>query len=72
MGSLLMHASIPITPFFLDFCVFPFFFTLFLPCSTFISCRASSSLSLFTTMVFCTACRDKIYHFYPLITFGSL
>ena len=27
---------------------------------------------LCTSMVFYTACRDKIYHFYPLIAFGLL
>ena len=84
VGSLLMHASIPIlhVSFFLsDFCIFPFFF-FFLLCflfflSTPIFCRCFSShffppFSLFMPMAFYTVCRDKIYHFYPSTAFGLL
>ena len=70
----MMHASIPITHVFLEFLYLSFLFYFFFSFlrSTSISCCGSSSFSVFITMAFYTACRDRNYHFYPLIAFGSL
>ena len=75
IGSLLMHASIPITHIFLwDFCIFPFFFTLlffsFYLC--FLPLTPPPSPRLFMTKAFYTFCYDKNYRFYPLTAFCSL
>ena len=63
---------------------FSFFFFYFFVCSTFFSFflslffffafvpPSSPLFSLFTTMTLYTACRDRIYHFYPSTAFGSL
>jgi len=79
VGSLLVHAFTPITHIFLphsQFLCFLCFLTCF-PCFLSFSllfpfplCFCSSLLC--TSMAFYIACRDKIYHFYPLTTFGLL
>ena len=84
MGSLLMHASIPITQvssFLWDFCTFPFLFSLFTLLSFlffYLSFLGRCSLPpppsplLFMYMTFYTTCHDKIYNFYHLTAFGAL
>ena len=51
--------------FFLNFCVFPFFFTIFFPSLYLYFLPSFLLLSLFTTMAFYTTCCDRIYHFTP-------
>ena len=72
IGSLLMHASIPITQAFHWFICSYFLFFLFLPYSISISCSGCCILLLFTIIAFYIVYHDKIYHFYPSTTFGSL
>ena len=80
IGSLLMHAFAPIThvsslPFgFLYSFSFSSLFTLFSFLSFYLSVFLIVVIPppLFTTIVFYTTCRDRIYHFYPSTTFGSL
>jgi len=76
MGSLLMHASIPITHAFLifvfSFSLLSFSFSFYPPFSFFFFLLASLLYVLFTTIAFYTICHGRIYHVYPLTTFGSL
>ena len=72
IGSLLMHASIPITHAFLWFLRFPFHFPPFLPCSTSISFSGDDTFFfsdeplLFTATILYIVCDDGIFHFFTL------
>ena len=72
MGSLLMHASIPITHTFLWFFFFFFSLSFFFLVLLLLLSVIVDPLSLLTATTFYTIYHDKIYHFYPSTAFGSL